>query len=110
MPDPGDGYTIKERIEDLARTIATQLGGIVTQLEAIESKLDQKATIKSIEVVALEVKNLRDDHEPRIKRLEIAHAGSVAVSGFVKFLIGTVAVGCLGSIATLVWLAAGGHP
>jgi len=42
-----------------------------------------------------------------VKVLLAFQAGSRAVSSWQRFWLGTVAVGLIGAVATLVWLAAG---
>lgn len=50
-----------------------------------------------------------DDLQRRLAAVELKQAGAAAVSSVQKFWFGTVGVGVLGAIATLVWLAIGGH-
>lgn len=100
-----DGWTVKERIEELARTIAQQLGGIIGQLDAIERKLDEKASGVALNELAKDVRG----NSARIQTLELAQAGSIAVSRWAKWLVAAVAIPSIGVIATFVWLASGGH-
>lgn len=44
-----------------------------------------------------------------VKTLIEANAAGRAVSGYQRFIFGTIGVGGFGAVATLVWLAAGGH-
>lgn len=96
----GEGvtYTVKELLTMLEKTLTEQMQGIARSVNEIKDKLDDKAS--NTRVLAL---------EERVGRLELTAAGSAAVTTFQRWLFGTVAVGILGAIATLVWLASGGH-
>lgn len=103
-----DGYTLKERIEELARTIAGQLGAIVAQLDSIERKLDDKASRTWVEGIEARMKAAEKD----IIDLRVAAGGSAAVSKYSKWLNALVIAGVFGLIGTLVYVVAtvGGHP
>ena len=47
------------------------------------------------------------DIQRRLAALELKQAGATAVSAWTKFWIGTVGVGVLAAVSTLVWLASG---
>lgn len=104
-----DSYTVKERVEQLAHTIAEQFGSIIRQLDSIEEKLDKKASVGSVEALERRINDIDQRLERRMVSVELAAAGVAAVSTFQRWLVGVVGVGCIGAIATLVWLATGGH-
>ena len=56
-----------------------------------------------LEPIRDDVKEIRDD----VKSLLRSQAASSALSSWNRFLFGTVCVGLIGAVATLVWLAAG---
>lgn len=89
----------------LQSTLTSQLEAIDRRLDGIDRKIDGKATnervIRLEQDLALAVRRIGD--------LELSRAGVAAVTTFQRWVIGTVGIGCLGSIATLVWLASGGH-
>lgn len=103
----GDGvtYTVKELIGMLEKTLTDQMDGIVRRLDKIDTKLDEKATNTRV----LAVEERLGALEGRISNLELTSAGANAVSSFQRWIVGTVGVGVFGAIATLVWLASGGH-
>lgn len=106
MTDPGSvSYSVKELIAMLERTLSEQMGQIVARLDGIERKLDDKASNNSVEMLARRTALV----EERISSLELRMAGATAVSAFQRWIVGTVGVSTLGAIATLVWLASGGH-
>lgn len=98
----GDGYTIKERIEDLAQTIAQQLGSIVVQLDKIERKLDDKSSNERVNAVERRL----GEFEERLGRVELAAAGVAAVSTFQRWIVGGVGAAVIGS---LIYVLLGAH-
>ena len=103
MNGEGVTYTVKELIGMLEKTISDQMNTIITRLDVIDHKLDEKATNTRAE--ALEKRLAATDE--RVARLELRSAGLEAVSKFQRWLIGTA---CAGVITTLIYIAAGGHP
>lgn len=107
--DSGVNYTVKEL---LARLDA--------KLDTIALKLENKAERATVHelagrIAALEMTALRhagpvsqkvDSLETRIGDLEKFRAGSLVLSSWQRWFLGTVVVGMLGAVATLVWLAA----
>lgn len=103
--DAGVVYTVKELIGMLERTLTDQIDGINRKLDDIGRRLSEKSSNHRVDQVEQRIGHA----EKRIGDLELFVAGNLAVSKAMKFAVGTVGVGLLGSIATLVWLAAGGH-
>ena len=103
----GEGvtYTVKELIGMLEEKLVEQLGTIGRRLDNIDRKLDDKASNVRAEALEHRLSSI----EERVGRIELVSAGAEAVSRFQRWALGTVGVGCLGAIATLVWLASGGH-
>jgi hypothetical protein len=89
----------------LENTLTEQMRTIGTKIDAISLKLEDKASNLRVEAVEKRAAAI----EERISKLELVTAGAEAVSRFQRWALGTVGVGCLGAIATLVWLAQGGH-
>jgi hypothetical protein len=104
--EQGVTYTVKELIGMLEKTLTNQMDKIASRLDSIDKKLDDKAS--NMRAEALEVRLAVA--EERVSRLELASAGTAAVTRFQRWIIGSVGVGMMGSIVTLVWLAVhGGH-
>lgn len=107
----GDGvtYEFKELFDRFEKALSDGFNRLDHRLDELNRRLDNKAD--NTRVAALEQKVA--EHEiavdGRFKPLEIAVAGTAAVSRFQRWALGTVGVGVLGAIATLVWLASGGH-
>jgi hypothetical protein len=106
----GDGagevrYTVKELLKMLEETLTAQMSTIVDEIKTLSSKIDSKASELRVEAAEKRVSAI----EERLGKLETIAAGAAAVSAFQRWALGTVGVGVLGAIATLVWLASGGH-
>lgn len=99
-----EAYTVKERIQMLADTIAEQFGSILRQLDTIERKLDEKASNSRV----TEVERKVDDALGRILNLELGAAGAIAVSKFQRWLIGMGVVLVSAVIGSLIYLVASG--
>lgn len=82
----------------LEKTLSEQISRIGVSVEEVKRMLDLKASTASL-----------DSLERRVSELEKRLAGSAAVSTYQRWIFGTVGVGVIGAIATLVWLASGGH-
>lgn len=91
-------YTVKELLSMLEKTLTEQISHIGVRIEEVSRKLDLKASEVRVERL-----------ESRVAALENKLAGNTAVSVYQRWIFGTVGIGVLGSIATLVWLASGGH-
>lgn len=98
MNEGSVNYTVKELLSMLEKTLTEQISHIGVRIEEVNKKLDLKASEVRVEKL-----------EGRVALLENKLAGSVAVSVYQRWIFGTVGVGVLGAIATLVWLASGGH-
>lgn len=98
-------YDIKELLDKLSSAIEKQMTEVKASLDAIAMKLDDKAS--NVRVEAIEKRLVAV--EERLSHLELSTAGSAAVSVYQRWIFGTIGVGVLGAISTLVWLAAGGH-
>lgn len=94
----GVSYTVKELLAMLEKTLTEQIGHIGVRIEEVNRKLDQKASEARVEHI-----------EKRLYDLEISAAKSRAVSVSNKWLVTGVALPIFGAVATLIWLAAGGH-
>lgn len=101
-----EGYTVKERLEDLARTIAEQLTGIVKQLDKIEAKLDDKASNQRVDELERRVLDFERQILERITKLEMRAAGVAAISGYQRWLIGGLGAAIIGS---LIYVLLGSH-
>ena len=75
-----EGYTIKDRIAILADTIAHQFTAIVTQLDKIEAKLDEKASNERVASLEKSVVDLELRTEKRLTKLESLRADAVEFS------------------------------
>lgn len=104
-----DDYGLGARIRDLADSISEQFKNIARQLEIIDGKLDGKASLSQLQQVEDRVNKSLEKHEARLMDLEKQNWGSAAVSRMQKFYISLAFGGGLTAIATLVWLAVGGH-
>lgn len=105
MTEPG--YTVKERIEILATTIAEQFTGIATQLDKIEAKLDEKASNARV----LDIEKRVESIAGRVTTLELTSATDTGASR-VKLWAGNSAVLIASSVvgAFLYYIVqAGGH-
>ena len=91
-------YTVKELLAMLEKTLSEQISRIGTSVEEVKRMLELKASMTSVEHL-----------ERRVSELERRIAGTTAVTVYQRWIFGTVGVGVLGAIATLVWLASGGH-
>lgn len=91
-------YTVKELLAMLEKTLSQQIEQIGVRIEEVNRKLDLRASTASVEAL-----------ERRVSDVERKLAGSAAVSLYQRWIFGTVGIGVLGAIATLVWLASGGH-
>lgn len=98
MNEGSVNYTVKELLAMLEKTLSEQINKIAIGVEEVKQRLDLKASTASLDAL-----------ERRVSDLEKRLAGATAVSVYQRWVFGTVGVGVLGAIATLVWLAAGGH-
>jgi hypothetical protein len=107
--EAGVTFSFKDLFDKLDDRLRDGFKDLGVRMDRFELKLDQKAD--NTRVAQLEKRmaehELRVDE--RLKPIELASAGVSAVTNFQRWVIGTVGVGVLGSIATLVWLASGGH-
>jgi Skp family chaperone for outer membrane proteins len=101
-----EGYTVKERLEDLARTIAEQLTGIVKQLDRIDAKLDDKASNQRVDDFERRFLDLERDVLARLLKLERQAAGVAAISGYQRWLVG--GLGCT-IVGALLYVLLGSH-
>lgn len=99
-------YTVKELIAMLEKTLTDQMGAILTKIDELNRKLDAKASEVRVENLEKRV----SDAERRIIGLELSGAGKEAVSKFQRYLFGTVGVGVLGAIVTLIYILINLHP
>lgn len=102
--ESGVTYTVKELIAMLERTLTDQIDGINRKLDRISLRLDERATNLRVDAIERRLAATED----RVSKLEIFVAGAVAVSKN-KGAFAALAVAALGSIASLLWLALGGH-
>lgn len=105
MSEGSINFTVKELLTMLEKTLTEQIGNIAIRIEEVNRKLDLKASEVRVEAIEARVA----DNEKRIAQLEIFSASSRALVSANKWLVGAVAIPLIGVIATLVWLAAGGH-
>ena len=91
-------YTVKELLSMLEKTLSEQISRIGVNVEEVKRMLELKASVTAVEHL-----------ERRVGELERRLAGSAAVTTYQRWIFGTVGVGAIGAIATLVWLASGGH-
>ena len=98
-------YTVKELLAKLETALTQGFETIDKRLNALDHKLDDKAPNSVVRAVEDRVRAVED----RIGKIELAQGATAAVTVFQRWLVGTVAVGMLGAVATLVWLASGGH-
>lgn len=105
MSEGSINFTVKELLAMLEKTLTEQISHIAVRIEEVNRKLDLKASEARVEAVEQRV----SESEKRIAQLEIYSASSRALVSANKWLVGAVAVPLIGVIATLVWLAAGGH-
>lgn len=98
-------YTVKELIGMLEKTLTDQMSAIMIRIEELDRKMEHKVSEIRVENLERRV----SDNEKRLAVMEITQAGTQAVSGFQRWIIGTVGVGVFGAIVTLIWLAIGGH-
>lgn len=100
-----EGYSVRWRIEELAKTIAAQFTGIVAQLDKIESKIDEKASNARV----LDLENRFEGLTHRVSDLEIGRAGTVAIGKAAMWFIGTVGVAVFLAAVTLLAAAISGR-
>lgn len=98
MTEGSVNYTVKELLAMLEKTLSEQINQIGVRIEEVNRKLDLRASTASV-----------DSLDRRVSEIERKLAGSAAVSIYQRWIFGTVGIGALGAIATLVWLASGGH-
>jgi Skp family chaperone for outer membrane proteins len=101
-----EGYTVKERLEDLAKTIAEQLTGIVKQLDKIDAKLDDKASNQRVDELERRFLEFERQLLERLLRLERQAAGVAAISGYQRWLVG--GLGCT-IVGALLYVLLGSH-
>lgn len=101
-----EGYTVKERLEDLAKTIAEQLTGISRQLDAIDSKLEDKASNHRVDELEKRVVDLEQRLVDRLTKVELKVVGAAAVSGYQRWLVGGLGAAIVGS---LIYVLLGSH-
>jgi len=107
MSSEGVTYTVKELIQMLQDTLTGQMAEISTKIEDLSDKIDTKAS--EVRVQAIEAR--QSATEERLKVLELAQAGAVAVSGYKKILVAAIVSLTAGGIGELIYLLAtsGGH-
>lgn len=114
MSDDVMGYTVKD--------ILIRIDG---KLDVMDAKLEQKAErtrvhelAAAIGVVDVNAQILdrttvkkdgpeMDEIDERLSRVERWQTGAIVLSGWQRWFFGTVCVGMVAALATLVWLAAG---
>jgi len=105
----GEGvtYTVKELIQMLENTLTGQISEIDTKIDQLATKIDTKAS----EVRVQAIESRQNAAEDRLKDLELAQAGSVAVAGYKKVLVGIIVTLTTAGISELIYLlaTAGGH-
>lgn len=89
--DPGVVYTTKELLAKIEAKVDAVLLSLATKVDHdyFEQRLEH--------VIA------------RVRKLENQAAADQAVSAWQRWFFGAVCIGALGAVATLVWLAVGGH-
>jgi hypothetical protein len=102
MSSEGVTYTVKELIQMLESTLTGQMNEIATKIESLSNKIDTKAS--EIRVQAIEARQVAA--EERLKSLELAQAGSVAVAGYKKILVAAIVSLSAGGIGELIYLLA----
>lgn len=101
-----EGYTVKERLEQLATTIAEQLTGIANQLNKIEDKLDDKASNLRVDELEKKLADIERQVFDRLTRLELKAAGVAAITGYQRWLVGGLGAAIVGS---LIYVLLGSH-
>ena len=100
----GDGsnvtYTVKELIAMLEHTLSDQMASIMTKLNELNHKLDEKAS----EIRVHELEKTINDANTRLIRLELSSAGREAVSKLTKWLIFPIGLTVIGLIIELIRL------
>lgn len=120
MSDDGVTYSFKDLFEKLEDALTKGFDKIDKRVDQLNLRLDAKADNSTVASLAAKVaqNEIRTEErftkfseaiDNRFKPLELMSAGTTAVSTFQRWALGTVGVGVLSAIATLVWLAAGGH-
>lgn len=107
MNGEGVTYTVKELIQMLENTLTDQMSTIATKIEDLSRKIDTKAS--EVRVQAIEAR--QNAAEDRLKVLELAQAGTVAVAGYKKVLVGIIVTLTTAGVSELIYLlaTAGGH-
>ena len=93
---------------DLFRELQTKLDSKANKTDLIELAKDVGA-IKREQAERRHLSADNEDHEKRISYLERAEASRAFLSGWQRWFFGAIVVALIGSVATLVWLAAGSH-
>ena len=107
MSSEGVTYTVKELIGMLESTLTSQMREIDQKIEQLSVKIDAKAS----EVRVQAIESRQNATEDRIKTLELAQAGTVAVAGYKKILVGIIVTLTTAGVSELIYLlaTAGGH-
>src|SRR5690242_14346799 len=107
MSSEGVTYTVKELIGMLENTLTGQISEIDAKIDRLSNKIDTKAS--EVRVQAIETR--QSATEERLKVLELAQAGTVAVAGYKKILVSIVVTITAAGISELIYLLAtsGGH-
>lgn len=111
MSDQGSGgssvtFTVKELIQNLGDEVTSQLEAITKQLQELAAILNSKASDARVDGLEARLKSAED----QIIQLNLARAGSTALTGVMKVVFGGVGATVVGSLIGLLILAAhGGH-
>ena len=107
MSSEGVTYTVKELIQMLENTLTGQISEIDAKIDRLSNKIDTKAS--EVRVQAIEAR--QNAAEDRLKTLELAQAGTVAVAGYKKILVGIIVTLTTAGVSELIYLlaTAGGH-
>jgi len=106
---PTVSYPVKDLLDNLGKEISRGFDDLKHQMEKLDMKIEQKASIERVVAVEKSVADLELRHDIRIKALELMSSGESAVStlkdkwtfaaiGFVATIIGAI-----------IYLASGVH-
>lgn len=100
--DGGVVYTVKELIGMLERSILDQISVIDRKMDAINDKLDGKASNLRADSLEMRVRV----NEDRLSKLELIAAGTAAATRVQRAVFGAAIVLVGGGIGELIYLAA----
>lgn len=109
MSEEGVTFSFKDLFDKLDKQLTDGFDKLDKRMDTIDRRLELKADNTRV----AELEKRMGDHEVRVDKrftpLEASMVGAAAVTNFQRWVVGTVGVGVVSAIATLVWLASGGH-